>query len=142
MSLRHCRYSGFSTLRKLARHQIMNNCPIFSSIVSLCKVFSAHLSARDAFAAEAGAGLPLSLSLAAAGRAKESAKTKTRRKEAGIRDIAENDSRIAGEDNHAREWRCYGCGFLTVNFVRIDVFTMQPNPAPRSESPPHPQIRV
>src|SRR5580698_4440444 len=93
MSSRHCRYSGFSTFRKLARHQIMKSCPIFSSTVILCRVFSAHLSAREAVAGEA-AGLALSLSLAVAGRARESART--RKKEAEIRDIAGNDSRSGG----------------------------------------------
>src|ERR1700722_3881624 len=93
MSSRHCRYSGFSTLRKLARHQIMKSCPICSSTVILCRVFSAHLSAREAVAGEA-AGLLLSLSLAVAGRARESART--RKKEAEIRDIAGNDSRSGG----------------------------------------------
>src|SRR6266853_1662482 len=44
MASRHCRYSGFSRLRKLARHQIMKTWPIFSSSVSLCRGFSAHFS--------------------------------------------------------------------------------------------------
>src|SRR5216684_3592257 len=44
MASRNCRYSGFSRLRKLARHQIMKTWPIFSSSVSLCRVFSAHFS--------------------------------------------------------------------------------------------------
>ena len=46
MASSHCRYSGLSTFRKLARHQIMKTWPIFSSTVSERKVFSAHLSPR------------------------------------------------------------------------------------------------
>ncbi len=44
MASSHCRYSGFSTLRKLARHQIIKTCPIFSSTLSERSVFAAHLS--------------------------------------------------------------------------------------------------
>ena len=44
MASTHCRYSGLSTLRKLARHQIMKTWPIFSSTLNERSVFAAHLS--------------------------------------------------------------------------------------------------
>src|SRR5579864_2667425 len=47
MASSNCRYSGLSTLRKLARHQIMKTWPTFSSTVILRSVFSAHLSPAD-----------------------------------------------------------------------------------------------
>src|SRR5450631_1979740 len=91
----HCKYSGLSTLRKLARHQIIKTWPIFSSTLSERSVFAAHLSPSVALTG-AGCGC----FLANAGRERVRVRNMARK----IRGIAET---IAEEKGFGgRNWLC------------------------------------